>query len=205
MVTLQVISDFHLEFPLGPSRLPQVLAEDFPPPPTPTPTTCHSSPAENATATTTTTCGSGHTTTGTSDVAHTESSGSIIPVLSEKLVIAGDMGYPSKEGWVEFMENVSRHFRHVVMVHGNHEFYSAPGVSTTNTKTIEYISQHCTRLGIQFLNHSSYTIQGIKFIGCSLWSVVTPEDAKSTSDYKVIWITEANGMSWPNSAVLNID
>jgi hypothetical protein len=93
---IQVMSDLHLEFPLAPDRFPQVRVF-------------------SCCAVFTSLLQVLQETYGVE--------GDDLPVLGHCLALLGDIGYPAKEGYAEFVLAQAKRFDHVFIVAGNHEFY----------------------------------------------------------------------------------
>lgn len=90
------------------------------------------------------------------------------------LVLAGDIGSLYKiEQLYNFLEQVSKYYKCVIYVFGNHEFY----YSKTDTDRIEYEdllkrSETLTKgiKNLYILNRNSIIINDFLFVGCTLWS-----------------------------------
>ena len=90
----------------------------------------------------------------------------------------------------EFLDMVSRDFKHVIYVAGNHEFYH--GKFFEDLKTLK---DECTLNygNIHFLENDSVTIDGITFVGATLWTNCNGLDAVTMqtlqfgmNDYRII-------------------
>jgi predicted phosphodiesterase len=95
----------------------------------------------------------------------------IIPV-APICVLAGDIGYPFEETYRHFLSKLSAKFEHIVLIHGNHEYYQLGG---NKGKSMQEIVQQteaiCEALpNVHFLNDSYWDYQGVRFIGSVLWS-----------------------------------
>eukprot|EP00456_Euglypha_rotunda_P046557 TRINITY_DN37051_c0_g2_i1.p1 TRINITY_DN37051_c0_g2~~TRINITY_DN37051_c0_g2_i1.p1 ORF type:complete len:122 (+),score=4.54 TRINITY_DN37051_c0_g2_i1:76-441(+) len=81
-----------------------------------------------------------------------------IPVKAPILCLLGDIGYPSDECYRKFLLEQADRFWKVVVVAGNHEYYTSPSVEHTNA----LISQICSlRDNLHFLNNSTLRIPEI--------------------------------------------
>ena len=108
-------------------------------------------------------------------------------VETDVIVLAGDIG-TGKEG----LNWASRTFAgtKVIYVPGNHEFYKGDYPSL-----IVELAEHAKRLGIYFLNNQEIVIEGVRFLGSTLWTDFllqgspTPAirfAAQRMNDYKLI-------------------
>jgi predicted phosphohydrolase len=83
-------------------------------------------------------------------------------------ILAGDIGYPHSEIYKTFIGYASKNYDNVVIVAGNHEYYSKRhDFDTINAKIEEVCSQFNN---VYFLNNKIVTIDQIKFIGTTLWT-----------------------------------
>src|SRR3989344_8620426 len=98
------------------------------------------------------------------------------------LVLAGDIGNPTKENYQLFLKICKEKYKDVVMVAGNHEFY---GCNYERNSAILLIENICKILGIHFLHRNSALIQGINFIGVTLWSVITQDAEYVINDFNM--------------------
>lgn len=84
------------------------------------------------------------------------------------LVLAGDIGeFVEYEYFVPFFDTVSKKYPHVVMILGNHEFYSDRSFDSTRESLPKFISQWDN---IVVLDNSSVVIDGVVFDGTTLWT-----------------------------------
>lgn len=66
----------------------------------------------------------------------------------------------------QFIFNISREFENVVVVAGNHEFYGGKWEQTLHTLRLEYGQYD----NIHFLERDCVTINGVTFVGGTLWT-----------------------------------
>jgi predicted phosphodiesterase len=104
----------------------------------------------------------------------------------EVLVLAGDIGNPFDKNYREFMEYVSQKFKLVIVIAGNHEYYTS---KLTMFEIEEQISRVISEFfNIVFLQQDTFVYKNIKFFGCTLWSSIPPK--KLTNDfYKIVDMT----------------
>lgn len=103
---------------------------------------------------------------------------------NEVLVLAGDIGYPlSKNGkangaYRDLLQTFRSHWTHIVLITGNHEYYGSRQLGNMDDRD-QSVRQVCAELGIHFLQKSFVVINGVRFLGCTLWSDVTLLDYES--------------------------
>jgi Icc-related predicted phosphoesterase len=76
------------------------------------------------------------------------------------IVAAGDIGV-STQG-VDWLKSLNKP---VIYVAGNHEFYNQD-----YQKTLTLIRKQCAHSNVHFLENDSFVFQGVRFLGCTLWS-----------------------------------
>lgn len=113
-----------------------------------------------------------------------------VPIPGDKartLVLAGDIGVGTTH--LETVERLCQEFKHVVMVHGNHEFYDNEVYEVR--KAWEKI-QSFSIPNLHVLDDSVVCLDGVRFVGGTLWTDMMNEDyhtiqiaAKNMSDYHV--------------------
>ncbi|MDA3877015.1 MAG: metallophosphoesterase family protein [Halothiobacillus sp.] len=82
-------------------------------------------------------------------------------VDADVTVLAGDIG--SGLQGLEFALSIDRP---VVYVMGNHEFYGKRGMD----RLWEKLRERAAGTNVQILENESFTISGVRFLGCTLWS-----------------------------------
>ena len=107
------------------------------------------------------------------------------------LVLAGDCFlFKNSTKYVEILSQYCNIFKHVLLIPGNHEFYKSSII-----RGPEKLSQGIEYAGIKnftLLNKSSTTIDGVKFVGCTLWADFERDPAiknlaqEKMNDYKRI-------------------
>lgn len=107
------------------------------------------------------------------------------------LCLCGDIGNPYLENYEKFLKIHSELFTHILIISGNHEYYSVRNIVSigeTDAMIEKIVSKY---KNITYLNKSGLIIDGVKFIGCTLWSDVSsiPDIAeKVMNDYKYIYV-----------------
>lgn len=98
-------------------------------------------------------------------------------------VLAGDIGDPFSNVYDMFMRHVSSLFELVVVIPGNHEFYSKYHTMDQTRQFMErYFRKHDN---VKFLDNDVYDYKGYRFVGTILWSHVTDERHKINDVYKI--------------------
>lgn len=93
-----------------------------------------------------------------------------IPIIRDAdiLILPGDIGNPSESIYSSFLLFVNDKFKRTYLIAGNHEYY---GRTIEDTDIL--IQSICDKLdNVIYLNNSSDTYEGYKFIGTTLWSQV---------------------------------
>jgi len=94
----------------------------------------------------------------------------IVPKCST-LVLAGDIGNPMQPSYGMFLRQIARQFDYTVLIHGNHEYYGT-NYKEAVAKTREICAEIKASGGgrVHFLQNSHIDINGVRFIGSTLWS-----------------------------------
>lgn len=107
---------------------------------------------------------------------------------ADVLLLAGDIGNPLKENYIQFLCWCSQNWRYVILILGNHEFYHS-----TIASTIERVENIVTKnklANVIFLNNSIFELSDCIIYGSTLWSYIPYEHKhiieKSICDYKLI-------------------
>ena len=103
------------------------------------------------------------------------------------LVLAGDIAVGVDA--CDFVTDQSENFAHVIYLFGNHEFYN----NDLDTLADDVADKLADFPKVLFLENSSVVIEGVRFIGSTLWSDMDNEDPtsmfrieRSLNDYRVI-------------------
>lgn len=115
------------------------------------------------------------------------------------LVLAGDcVDFPNIDLFEQFIKKVRSNsqnqvansqnqvanYDHILYVLGNHEYYGAE-----SRNVISVFRGLCSRMGVKLLENETFKIDGITFLGSTLWSPVKKEFYR---DIKRNWILEQN-------------
>lgn len=109
-----------------------------------------------------------------------------LPPKTDYLFLAGDIHNISKENFKPFFDYVSKHWKQVFFVPGNHEYYH--GVKTIDELKSDYRNYFDDYANVHYLDDSMATIRfddhAFIIIGSTLWSHVTYTD--NINDFKQI-------------------
>jgi hypothetical protein len=98
---------------------------------------------------------------------------SLIKPAAEILILAGDIGRIHKHQQLRtFLQDVCQHFRYVLYVLGNHEFYRVKGIPDKSIDELWVMMRDIEKkiTNLYILNRSSLVIGNICIAGCILWS-----------------------------------
>ena len=98
-----------------------------------------------------------------------------IPVKARILALLGDIGYPSSHRYQWLIREVSHKFEHVLLVAGNHEFYTGE-VNKVLSKIQTIADRHDN---VYFLENSGVNIDGQWFYGATLWGNIPKKKYKT--------------------------
>lgn len=114
----------------------------------------------------------------------------IITPCADVLALLGDIGSPMQTNLLYFLHWCSEHFKYVLYVPGNSEYYSHTGDNDMTTMN-DCLSKICSRFeNVFFLNNDTFTIEHkYMFIGSTLWADIPSQDKSDVTDYKYIYMT----------------
>ena len=119
---------------------------------------------------------------------------------ADVLILAGDIGNPYSKIYHLFIKEISAKFRKTFVISGNHEYY------TKMTKEYEILDHSLSEVrnvpmeeidlqiratlsdipNVIFLQRNSHVFEGVRFIGCTLWSEINPDLIHQMNDYRLI-------------------
>jgi len=95
------------------------------------------------------------------------------PIVEGKsyLALLGDIGYPTMDNYKNFIEYHSKLFVQILIISGNHEYYTSKKKQNT-IEDIEKLITEITQLypNVTYLQKSSIQIGNTLFLGCTLWT-----------------------------------
>lgn len=122
----------------------------------------------------------------------------ILDVTGNVLIIAGDLGYPTHNNYVRFIEQCSQEYDHVILVTGNHEYYATKNSYEYNNmyKIDTLINDVCKRFyNVHFLNKTDLILtcylDDYVFLGTTMWSHISQLNydkiKSSINDYNYVY------------------
>jgi predicted phosphodiesterase len=108
------------------------------------------------------------------------------------LILAGDIGWPTRENFKLFMKDVTGKFSKVFYIPGNHEYYcTRKSENLTKDGVDELIDELSREIGFINLNRGVYRLGDLKIIGATMWTRCEDERTRllleyMMSDYKMI-------------------
>lgn len=99
------------------------------------------------------------------------------------LVLAGDIGNVTTglRDIENFLVKLKGRYKDIVFVAGNHEFYNC---NYDRDKVITNLRKLADETKTHFLHRDSKVIQGIEFIGATLWSLLNREISNKINDFE---------------------
>jgi predicted phosphohydrolase len=107
------------------------------------------------------------------------------------LLLAGDIGYPSRPSYTHFLTMMSPHFEKVFVISGNHEYYKSNMEMTKVDQLCRHICSSLPQQNVHFLQNEEYQLSPlISVYGTTLWTNIHNDKATSIcniiNDYKYI-------------------
>lgn len=130
-----------------------------------------------------------------------------VPVVGEVLALCGDIGSPTLPIVREWIGELASKFMHVLWVPGNHEYYNAP-MDVTDDAFRDLMQDHSN---LHVLNDDRFDLDGITFLGTTLWSDIDTSISKYINDYRYIErvkgvkLSPHNTLAYHRNAVKFID
>jgi len=117
------------------------------------------------------------------------------------LALCGDIGNPFISTYKEFLDIHSKLFVHILIVSGNHEYYTSNKKQRTIVQSEDKIKEIVMNYdNVTYLNMNKIIIGRTKFLGCTLWSDVSEIETIAENimnDYNHIFIpTENSDQHW---------
>lgn len=146
---------------------------------------------------------------------------------ASSLFVAGDLGHPFEPHYEQALGVWSKHFAHILLIVGNHEFYNTQGRQRTVVQCIEQARRVASSFSnVHFLHDSSIDLDieqhkgtltdtttttnttRIRVIGTPLWYHTTSRNrymvVQALNDYKYIFVEQSSsGSSQRDSSSLS--
>lgn len=116
-----------------------------------------------------------------------------IPKKADNIALLGDIGKPFSKVYQRLIVDLSKRFKNVIVVAGNHEFFS-PKRRKLTVGEIRAQMEDIASLykNVHYLENKSIILDGVRFLGCTLWTSI-PCDMwkhvrKKMNDYRMCYI-----------------
>lgn len=111
----------------------------------------------------------------------------VLPIIKKEadyLLLAGDIGDPSKSLFTKFFHHVSNTFEKVFYVAGNHEYYNTQ--RRTMKETDQLISEKISVFpNVHFLNNQYHDFPYVRVVGSTLWTDVPNNTPLINDNYRI--------------------
>ncbi len=110
------------------------------------------------------------------------------------IALIGDIGRPFSSVYRRLIANLAKRFEHVILLAGNHEYYSSPRRKITVAEIKERIRAVAGAYdNVHFLDNTAMFIDGTRILGCTLWTRIPPEQwvqvRKEMNDYRMCFVS----------------
>jgi hypothetical protein len=108
------------------------------------------------------------------------------PQPDEIMCLCGDIGHPlDDEGKVsdsyrQLLSMFVKRWPRTLLIAGNHEYYCCR--QKQRELAVDALQVLCVETGAVFLNRAKLVLDGVTFLGCTLWSDITLRDYRALSD-----------------------
>ncbi len=98
------------------------------------------------------------------------------------LVLAGDIGVicTGLKIYKDFLTLCKKKYKNVVLIPGNHEYYSCHGDRNAVEKILR---STCEITGVHYIHEKNIVVDGVRFIGHTLWSLIEKEACSQIADF----------------------
>jgi predicted phosphodiesterase len=111
--------------------------------------------------------------------------------LDTILLLLGDIGNLDTDEYLKFIKHISKLYKYVVLVLGNHEFYCTRDQYSTINDLKSKLKRNIdiTYHNVFLLDNNCFDIDGTNYrlIGTTMWSDVSEEAAAQMNDYRSIY------------------
>jgi hypothetical protein len=104
----------------------------------------------------------------------------VIVPSADILILAGDIGCPLQVSYRDFLKECHRHFKHTILVAGNHEYRRS--IPYTMQQVDQCLEAMCKQFpNVYYLSHgANKVIDDVNFIGATMWTPI--EDKHFTAE-----------------------
>jgi Icc-related predicted phosphoesterase len=98
------------------------------------------------------------------------------------LVLSGDIGVVSrkKDIYTDFLIRCKSKYKNVMVIPGNHEYY---GCNYDRNGVEEFMMNLCEKIGVHYIHKRNVVIDGIRFIGHTMWSMIEKYACPLVNDF----------------------
>lgn len=117
-----------------------------------------------------------------------------IPRYAPHIALLGDIGKPFTNVYKRLLYDLSRRFETVIVVAGNHEFYSSTSARKVSIGAIHDRIRSLAALftNVHYLERQSLFIDGVRILGATLWTRIPPDSwqiaRRSMNDYRMCFV-----------------
>ena len=89
-------------------------------------------------------------------------------------ILAGDIGNPFKANYSRFLSNISKEFKDVILISGNHEYWDEScrvSMDEVECQTREVVGGFPN---VHYLQKGELRLGGLRYLGCTLWAPPDP-------------------------------
>lgn len=123
------------------------------------------------------------------------------------LVLAGDIGNPTEKKYWKFLESCCMVYSSVIFITGNHEYYNSELTNFTESEINSIIENKIKPLNLHFLHKNTITINGITFMGTTLWTKLDKKYKKnlimSVNDFNNVLCDTVNSAGSNGALITN--
>ena len=97
--------------------------------------------------------------------------------VADYLLLAGDIGNPTHNNYIEFLDDVSKKYKDVFIIAGNHEYYHQ---QLAMEQTEQIIRDICSKYSnVHFLQNEFYDFPAtnVSIFGSTLWTHINPHES----------------------------
>jgi predicted phosphohydrolase len=91
------------------------------------------------------------------------------------LLLAGDIGYPMDrhaDDYLFLLDKFKQKYNEVILVPGNHEYFQTKNFDRDQIR--ENLGNICKKTACHFLDNQTIELNGVQFIGTTLWTKIDP-------------------------------
>jgi len=135
-----------------------------------------------------------------------------IKCVSDNIALLGDIGYPYHENYTHFLTGISKKFKNVFLLAGNHEYYQYEYPMKTFSEINLKIQDICkTFTNVHFLNNDCFILNhngtDVIIVGSTLWTNIDNENRSKIkngiADYMYIYKDKYRNISIDDTNLLN--